>query len=76
MSTHLLAAGFKILSEADSTLESHSWLKERAEAPKPDKRLLVTIQLLFGAGPRGNDKEPTPGLHECRMLTCSLICEA
>ncbi|RBW63270.1 hypothetical protein DS906_00270 [Ruegeria sp. A3M17] len=49
MSTHLLAAGFKILSEADSTLESHSWLKERAEAPKPDKRLLVTIQLLFGA---------------------------
>lgn len=75
MSAHLSAAGFKILSEADSTLESYRWLKKRTEGPKPEKRLAVTTQLLFGAAAGEMTQNQLRGLRERRMLTYSFICE-
>ena len=76
MSAHLSTAGFKILCETDSTLESYRWLKERTEGPKPEKRLSVTTQLLFGAAAGQMTQNQLRGLSERRMLTYSFICEA
>lgn len=75
MSAHLLAAGFKILSETDSTLESYRWLKERTEAPRPEKRLSVTTQLLFADVAGQMTQNQLQCLSERRMLTYSFICE-
>jgi len=76
MSQHLLAAGFRILHQMDSTLESYQWLKERAAQPKHDKSLPVTTQLLFGSDAREMTRNQLQGLGQRRMLTYSFICEA
>lgn len=76
MSKHLLAAGFRVLREWDSTLESYHWLKERTELPKHEKSLPVTTQLLFGSDAREMTRNQLQGLSERRMLTYSFICEA
>ena len=76
MSAHLLAAGFNILCETDSTSESYRWLKERTEQPKHDKSLPITTQLLFGSVAGEMTRNQLQGLSERRMLTYSFICEA
>lgn len=75
-SKYLLAAGFRIMHEADSTSESHHWLMERTERVTPDRSLPVTTQLLFGAAAGEMAKNQLRGLSERRMLTYSFICEA
>jgi ubiquinone/menaquinone biosynthesis C-methylase UbiE len=75
-SKYLLAAGFSILHEEDSTSKSHHWLKERTERITPGNPLPVTTQLLFGAAAREMTKNQLRGLSERRMLTYSFICEA
>ena len=76
MSAHLLAAGFNILYENDSTSESYHWLKERTEQPKQLKSLPVTTQLLFGSVAGEMTRNQLQGLKERRMLTYSFVCEA
>jgi len=76
MSGYLLGAGFKILHEADSTLASYNWLRERITQPKPKKSLPVTTQLLFGIVSQEMTRNQLLGLEERRMLTYCFICEA
>lgn len=76
MSGYLLGAGFKILHEADSTMESYNWLKDRTTQPKPKKSLPVTTQLLFGSVSKEMASNQLRGLQERRMLTYCFICEA
>jgi ubiquinone/menaquinone biosynthesis C-methylase UbiE len=76
MSKHLLAAGFRIIQEMDSTLESYNWLKERTEQAKPEKSLSPTTRILFGAAAKEMTKNQLRGLSERRMLTYSFVCEA
>ena len=76
MSRYLLAAGFKILHETDSTTESHQWLQERTERIESDRSLPPTTQLLFGTAAGEMTKNQLRGLRERSMLTYSFICEA
>ncbi len=75
MSKHLLNAGFRIIRETDSTLESYRWLKERSTQPGSGNLLPVTTQLLFGPRSRDMVRHQLQGLKERRMLTYSFICE-
>ncbi|MFD1160740.1 class I SAM-dependent methyltransferase [Roseovarius aestuarii] len=76
MSAHIMSAGFRILSESDSTSESYHWLKERTTKSPSTSPLPVTTQLLFGTDAAKMAKNQLKGLNERRMLTYSFICEA
>lgn len=73
---YLTSAGFKIMHENDSTLESYHWLKDRTERSKNRKMTSATTQILFGKAAGDMTDNQIRGLRERRMLTYTFICEA
>ena len=76
MVRYLVAAGFQLLHQEDTTLASHHWLHNRYTKPRPGGSLPATTQLLFGSASREMTQNQLQGLQERRMLTYSFICEA